>query len=64
MSRPIIEVREFSYIYPNSTEFALKNVSFTIEKGDFVRIIGSNKAGKSTLCKALVGVIPNFIGGK
>lgn len=64
MSRPIIEVREFSYIYPNSTEFALKNVSFTIEKGDFVGIIGSNKAGKSTLCKALVGVIPNFIGGK
>lgn len=64
MSRPIIEVREFSYIYPNSTAFALKNVSFTIEKGDFVGIIGSNKAGKSTLCKALVGVIPNFIGGK
>lgn len=39
-------------------------MSFTIEKGDFVGIIGSNKAGKSTLCKALVGVIPNFIGGK
>ena len=49
--------------------WALKDVSFSINKGEIVGIIGHNGAGKSTLCRTLVGIYkPNegslFVGGK
>ena len=37
--------------------WALKNVSFTINKGDRVAIIGGNGAGKSTILKVIAGVL-------
>lgn len=36
----------------------LKDVSFTVERGDFVGILGPNGAGKSTLVFALSGIVP------
>lgn len=42
---------------------ALKNIDFTVEKGEFFGIIGSNGSGKSTLLQILLGVIPCDKGG-
>ena len=40
---------------------ALKDVSFTVQKGDIVGIVGFNGAGKSTMLKLLAGVLtPNM----
>jgi ATP-binding cassette subfamily B protein len=48
-----IEFINVSFTYPNSKVPILKNVSFKLESGDRVGIIGVNGAGKSTIIKLL-----------
>ena len=49
---PQIEVRNLSKVYPNGLR-ALDNVNVTIKKGEFVAIIGSSGAGKSTFIRSI-----------
>ena len=46
-----IEVKDLCFSYPGSPVTAVEHVSFTIEKGERVAIIGQNGAGKSTTVK-------------
>jgi ATP-binding cassette subfamily B protein len=46
-----IEFRDVTYAYEGKDEPALKNVSFKIQKGETVAIVGHNGAGKTTLVK-------------
>ena len=48
-----IEFRNVSYRYPGREEMALANVSFTIDLGQTVALVGRNGAGKSTIVKLL-----------
>jgi energy-coupling factor transport system ATP-binding protein len=52
----MIEVKDVHFSYPNGVE-ALKGVSLTIEKGQFVAIMGQNGAGKTTLVKHFNGLL-------
>lgn len=59
----IIESTSFSYRYNEALEVALKDITFEVQKGEIVAIVGANGAGKSTLCNALAGLIPNYFVG-
>lgn len=52
----IIEVKDLHHHYPNGFH-ALRGVSATIERGDFVAIIGQNGSGKTTFVKHLNGLL-------
>lgn len=58
-----IVVKNLKYRYPLASTLALNGISFEVEKGEFIGIVGRNLAGKSTLCQALVGLVPYFYKG-
>lgn len=58
-----IEVNGLSWKYSGREDYAIKDVSLTIEENTFVGIIGSNESGKTTLVSCIKGIIPeNFSG--
>ena len=58
-----IEIKNLTFTYPGAQMPTLKQVDVSIEKGDFLAVIGNNGCGKSTLCRTLNGLIPHFITG-
>lgn len=57
MTETIIEVNDLTFSYADGESEALKNVSLSINKGEWVAIIGPNGSGKSTLAKTLNGLL-------
>lgn len=64
MTYPLVYVERLSYQYPRSEVLALHDVSLQIRSGEFVGLIGPTGAGKTTLCLALNGIVPQFYGGR
>lgn len=61
---PIVEVEGLTYRYPTGQANALEGVSFAVEAGQLVGVVGPNSAGKSTLCYALLGLVPQVFRGQ
>jgi len=59
----VIETRDLTYTYPGATKPSIKEVSVTINKGDFVILTGPSGCGKTTLCRCFNGLIPHFYNG-
>jgi energy-coupling factor transport system ATP-binding protein len=58
-----IVVENLKYRYPNTSKLALDSISFSVDEGQFVGIVGKNLASKYTICEALVGLVPHFYKG-
>ena len=56
----VVNIDNVSYRF-NST-LVLENISFTVDKGDFVGIIGPNGAGKTTLFRSMLGLLEDYQG--
>ena len=61
----VLELREVDKIYGEAETaiFALKNVSFSVKKGEFILIVGSSGSGKSTLLN-MIGLLDRPTNGK
>ncbi len=59
----VIEFKDFSFIYEGEKEAAVKHISFSVEKGDILLIAGISGSGKSTILRAMNGLIPHMYNG-
>jgi len=53
---PIVELRDATVVYPGG-QVALERVSFGLQRGEFVFVVGPTGCGKSTLIRTLIGEV-------
>lgn len=54
----ILEVRNLTFSHDkNKNKNTLENVSFHLNKGEILAVLGNNGAGKSTLCRVITGIL-------
>lgn len=58
----MVQIENLTYRYQKNGKKVLDGVTFTIEEGETVGLIGANGAGKSTLLKLLVGICDSYEG--
>jgi energy-coupling factor transporter ATP-binding protein EcfA2 len=64
MPEIIAQFDRVSYLYPQSKEPVLRDITLDVYRGEFLGVIGPTGAGKTTLCLCLNGIIPQFFGGR
>lgn len=64
MTEPLaIRAHELRFTYSGRPDPAIRDVSFTLEAGEFLLIVGPSGSGKSTLALALSGLVPHEVTG-
>lgn len=59
----VIQFSQVSLIYPNSQRTIIEDVSFEVNEGEFVLLIGHTGAGKSSVLRLINGLVPHHTGG-
>ncbi|MCP4119003.1 MAG: ATP-binding cassette domain-containing protein [Desulfobacteraceae bacterium] len=59
-----LEIENLSYTYPLGESPALDGIDLRIGQGEFTVIMGSDGAGRSTLCRVIADLIPRVFGGE
>lgn len=60
----MIEFQNVSFTYKGADKPALTDINLKINKGEIVLITGPSSAGKTTLCRAMNGLIPELFKGE
>jgi energy-coupling factor transporter ATP-binding protein EcfA2 len=63
-SAPALEIKDLSFRYQRREEFALRNLSFSVEPGEVLLIAGASGCGKTTLMRCINGLIPRTYHGE
>jgi len=63
VSDTIISFKDACFLYPKAEIYALNNINLSVREGEFLAVMGSEGAGKTTLCKLINGIIPHLSGG-
>lgn len=59
----VIEIKDLHFTYAGSTTPSIRNLNLKINRGEFIILTGPTGCGKTTLCRCLNGLIPNFYSG-
>ena len=60
----MISFQNFSFRYEESKDFTLRGIDMTVQTGEFILLTGRSGCGKTTLIRALNGLIPHFYPGE
>ena len=58
-----ISIQGVTFTYPGATTPVLRDLNLEVPQGAFLALIGNNGSGKTSLCKMLTGIIPQFFQG-
>ena len=60
----MIELQNVSYAYPQTETAVLQDITLSVPAGQFLGVVGPNRAGKSTLSYVLTGFVPHHFNGR
>jgi len=63
-SLALFEVSNLTYYYPDQQRPALRDITLNVKEGEFILLAGRSGSGKSSLVRALAGLLPDFYGGR
>ncbi len=55
----LLQINHLHLAYPNSTEWVVEDLSFTLQPGERLGLVGESGSGKSTIGKAILQMLPN-----
>ncbi len=56
---PLLRVQDLHHRYPETEDYILRDINFTLTKGEILAIQGSSGSGKTTLLKKIIGLLKN-----
>jgi energy-coupling factor transport system ATP-binding protein len=59
----LLELERVTYTYAGAAAPSLRDVSLSVDEGEFVVLAGRSAGGKSTMLRAAAGLVPHFHGG-
>lgn len=52
-----VEFEHVSYKYPNTNQFVIKDLNFSVKKGECIAVVGASGSGKSTIMNLIIGLL-------